>query len=97
MDRQGMPAAFYFMTREEKRLLKELQGAERRENRKIYPKASAARRVNRPRQRIDVRAIDEDNFDERPVVEFNRRGKRKHDAPGKETMVIAVKSGSCSV
>lgn len=85
------------MTREEKRLLKELQGAERRENRKIYPKASAARRVNRPRQRIDVRAIDEDNFDERPIVEFKPRGKRKHDAPGKEAMVIAVKSGSCSV
>lgn len=85
------------MTREEKRLLKELQGAERRRKRRDYTKTNTAQRVDRRRRRIDIRAIDDDDFEENPVAEFEPRSKRNNAAAGKEAMVIAVGGGSCRV
>lgn len=85
------------MTREEKRLLKEVQGAERRRRRKFYTRPDEARRVDRPRMRIDPRTIDGDDFDAPPVSTFEPRLRRKDQAPGKEAMVVAVGPGGCRV
>src|SRR5213594_3053109 len=82
------------MTREERKLLKHMQGRERQWLRK---QSATRRKAAPPRQRFDTRSMDWDDEDGVPEAYFRDRQRRKAEDPLTPGLVMAIGPGFCRV